>query len=266
MKYFVEEDSVVCKIWGSADTVLFIFAGAAAEFALNKAVDWLYFTGKLPADPLGRLFSTVTYGQRIIFSTNDEAFIAIDQISTIHKHVETARGSQIPDWAYRDVLFMLIDYSIRAYELLERGLTLAEKEEVFTVFYKVGLRMGIEGLPNNYNKWLIMRESHLNQDLRLSDFTLDLFKRYRQYLGVTRYVLLRLVQALMAPEQVKTLLALGEIKLLKPLLYLYKLSSYINLQIHLRNALLPVKYRLQIQDMERFYSKKHQPYPEVQNG
>ncbi|MEJ7663471.1 MAG: hypothetical protein WKG07_29945 [Hymenobacter sp.] len=39
--------------------VLFIFAGAAAEFALNKAVDWLYFTGRLPADPLGRLFSTV---------------------------------------------------------------------------------------------------------------------------------------------------------------------------------------------------------------
>jgi hypothetical protein len=31
----------VRKIWGSADTTLFIFAGSAAEFALNKAVDWL---------------------------------------------------------------------------------------------------------------------------------------------------------------------------------------------------------------------------------
>ena len=42
---------------GKGDTILFIFAGAgAAEFALNKAVDWLYFTGKLPTDPLGRLF------------------------------------------------------------------------------------------------------------------------------------------------------------------------------------------------------------------
>ncbi len=52
MAYFVEEKSIVRKIWGNADTILFIFAGAAPEFALNKAVDWLYFTGRLPSDPL----------------------------------------------------------------------------------------------------------------------------------------------------------------------------------------------------------------------
>ena len=59
MQFFVKSDSIVRKIWGKSDTILFIFGGAAAEFALNKAVDWLYFTGKLPSDPLGRLFSTV---------------------------------------------------------------------------------------------------------------------------------------------------------------------------------------------------------------
>ena len=64
--YFVQQDSIVRKIWGNADTVMFIFAGAAAEFALNKAVDWLYFTGKLPKDPLGRLFSTVNYAKVIV--------------------------------------------------------------------------------------------------------------------------------------------------------------------------------------------------------
>ena len=48
--------------------VAFIFAGAAAEFALNKAVDWLYFTGKLPKDPLGRLFTTVEYARQIVSS------------------------------------------------------------------------------------------------------------------------------------------------------------------------------------------------------
>ena len=52
MKLFVAKNSIVRQIWGKSDTVLFIFAGAAAEFALNKAVDWLYFTGRLPADPL----------------------------------------------------------------------------------------------------------------------------------------------------------------------------------------------------------------------
>src|SRR6201992_3966106 len=126
---FVARDSIVRQIWGKADTVLFIFAGAAAEFALNKAVDWLYFTGRLPADPLGRLFSTVTYARQIIFAKKADALKAIDQITAIHQDVEKKRGANIPDWAYRDVLFLLIDYSIRSFELLERALIIEEKEE-----------------------------------------------------------------------------------------------------------------------------------------
>ncbi|MDQ3244245.1 MAG: DUF2236 domain-containing protein, partial [Gemmatimonadota bacterium] len=43
--------------------VLLVFAGSAAEFALNRAVDWLFFTGELPRDPIGRLFSTAAYSQ-----------------------------------------------------------------------------------------------------------------------------------------------------------------------------------------------------------
>ena len=108
MQFFVEKNSIVRKIWGKSDTILFIFAGASAEFALNKAVDWLYFTGKLPSDPLGRLFSTVRYAGRIVFSSMDEANKAISSLRQIHSAVEQSRGSTIPDWAYRDVLFMLI--------------------------------------------------------------------------------------------------------------------------------------------------------------
>src|SRR3979411_2621478 len=112
MEFFVDKQSVVRKIWGKGDTVLFVFAGASAEFALNKAVDWLFFTGKLPADPIGRLFSTVEYAKKIIFFSLEEANAAIDQMKNIHSAVESARGREIPDWAYRDVLFMLIYYSI----------------------------------------------------------------------------------------------------------------------------------------------------------
>src|SRR5258708_2440739 len=97
MQFFVEEKSVVRKIWGKSDTVLFIFGGAAAEFALNKAVDWLYFTGKLPSDPIGRLFSTVRYARRIVFSSMEEANKAIETIKQIHTNVEQNRGSSIPD-------------------------------------------------------------------------------------------------------------------------------------------------------------------------
>src|SRR5580658_10220382 len=116
--WFVDKDSIVRKIWGRADTCLFIFAGAAAEFALNKAVDWLYFTGRLPADPLGRLFSTVTYAQKIVFSSRTDALTSIDKIVTIHRGVEQQRAAGIPTKAYLDVLFLLIDYSIRSFELL----------------------------------------------------------------------------------------------------------------------------------------------------
>ena len=136
MEQFVDEKSIVRTIWGKADTVLFIFAGAAAEFALNKAVDWLYFTGRLPTDPLGRLFSTVSYARKIVFSKNENALKAIDQITAIHATVENNRGAKIPDWAYRDVLFMLIHYSMKAYELLYRKLSESEKEELFDVFHR----------------------------------------------------------------------------------------------------------------------------------
>ena len=127
MEYFVEKRSVVRRIWGRSDIILFIFAGASAEFALNKAVDWLYFTGKLPSDPLGRLFSTVSYAREIVFSTKVDANSAIDRIKSIHQAVEHDRGDKIPDWAYRDVLFMLIYYSKAAFELLERKMDLGEK-------------------------------------------------------------------------------------------------------------------------------------------
>ena len=165
-------NSVVRKIWGKSDTILFIFAGASAEFALNKAVDWLYFTGKLPSDPLGRLFSTVRYARKIVFSSMDDANAAIDMMRKIHSSVEQSRGDVIPDWAYRDVLFMLIHYSIAAYELLEHKLTNTEKEEVYNVFYRVGARMGLKELPENYMDWLPVREAHLQENLQKSKILL----------------------------------------------------------------------------------------------
>ncbi|MDX1629885.1 MAG: oxygenase MpaB family protein, partial [Fulvivirga sp.] len=148
-EYFVNQHSIVRKIWGKSDTILFIFAGAAAEFALSKAVDWLYFTGHLPANPLKRLFSTVSYARTIVFSEKNITLHTIDAMASIHAQVEAKRGTQIPDWAYQDVLFMLIDYSIRSFELLERKLSEDEKHEIFDVFQRVGTRMGIKDLPSD---------------------------------------------------------------------------------------------------------------------
>jgi uncharacterized protein (DUF2236 family) len=250
MAYFVKEDSIVRKIWGKGDTILFIFAGASAEFALNKAVDWLYFTGRLPADPLGRLFSTVSYARQIVFSDYDKALEAIDKITAIHQAVEHNRGSEIPDWAYRDVLFMLIDYSIRSFELLERKLTDEEKLDTFEVFNRMGTRMGLKSLPANYWDWVSMRDEHLQQDLICSEFTLDLYKQYRKHLGRPRYEILKQAQIMVVPKRVSELLSLGKLPLLKPVLMVYKFTRMFKMDQLLRNTILPEAYKAQIKDLD----------------
>src|SRR5919202_1804399 len=146
MPDFVDRRSVVRRIWGDADTILVVFAGAAAEFALNRAVDWLFFTGELPHDPIGRLFSTARFAQDIVFVDEGTALRTLARIRAIHGAVEERRGTRIPDWAHRDVLYMLIDYSERAYELLHRPLTAAEQRDLFAVFRRVGIGLGIPEL------------------------------------------------------------------------------------------------------------------------
>jgi len=250
MEYFVKQDSIVRTIWGKSDTILFIFAGAAAEFALNKAVDWLYYTGKLPQDPLGRLFSTVRYARRIVFSPLDEANKAIDTMRQIHTAVENSRGAVIPDWAYRDVLFMLIHYSIASYELLERKLNDVEKEEVFNVFYRVGDRMGLKELPATYKAWLPVQQQHLMNDLQKSHYTEDLFKQYKKHLGAMRFRVLIEGQKLVVPERVKELLNFSEFSFLTPVVPLYKVSRLMKLDWILKSVLLPADYKDQINELD----------------
>jgi hypothetical protein len=248
---FVNKDSIVRKIWGDADTVLLIFAGAAAEFPLNKAVDWLYFTGRLPADPLGRLFSTVQYAQQIVFARRDDAHAAIDKITAIHKGVEASRRDKIPDAAYLDVLFMLIDYSIRSSQLLGHKLDEAEKMEIFEVFHRVGSRMGLKDLPADYDRWKIMRAEYLETNLVRSTFTQDLYRQYRRHLGAFRYYILLQAQALLVPEKVHRLLSLSSLPLFYPVLLFYKGTRLLKFDRLIKALLLPSAYKVQIAGLDR---------------
>ena len=250
MQYFVEKHSIMRQIWGKSDTILFIFAGAAAEFALNKAVDWLYFTGRLPSDPLGRLFSTVQYARRIVFAPLEGAHAAIDTMRQIHEVVEKKRGAQIPDWAYRDVLFMLIYYSIAAYELLERKLNEAEKAEVYDVFYRLGERMGLKELPPTYEEWLPVRAAHLAADLEQSTLSIDLFQQYKKHLGAMRFRVLIEGQKLVVPDRVKELLHFSDFSLLTPVVPLYKISRLMKMDWLLKSILLPADYKAQIDALD----------------
>lgn len=249
MEYFVEEGHIVQKIWGKADVILLIFAGAAAEFALNKSVDWLYFTGKLPADPLGRLFSTVGYARQIIFSPKEKAHAAIDKMRKIHTGVETARGTAIPDWAYRDVLYMLIHYSIASFEVLDRKLTDPEKDDVVEVFYRMASRMGLQNIPSSYASWHSQYSAQQASNLQYSKYTADLFKQYKKHLGSFRYYILLESQKLVANKIVLDLLGFRREATIKPLVNVYKIFRRLDAEWFIQSILLPAQYKTQIRQM-----------------
>jgi len=147
---FAREGCIVRRIWGDADLVLLVFAGAAAEFALNRVADWLFFTGRLPRDPLGRVFSTAAYAQRIALADLDTAEHTLERIRAAHAAVERERGADIPAWAHRDVLYLLVDYSEQAFQTLHRPLDGAEQQDLWEVFRRVGMGLGIPELPLTY--------------------------------------------------------------------------------------------------------------------
>ena len=239
---FVDPRSIVRTIWGDPDLVLLIFAGSAAEFALNRAVDWLFFTGEIPRDPIGRLFSTVRYAQEIVFVDEEKARRTLDRINAQHASVESERGQTIPDWAYRDVLYMLIDYSERAYALLYRQLSSREKSDLFEVFLRIGEALHIPELPKTYSDWQLDRRRHLTRDLTYSKHTSLLYQAYRKHLGTWRYFLLLEVQSLLVPDTVRHLLHLNSNPLISGLARTYGLIGSATLQSLTHTLLIPPRY------------------------
>ena len=222
--------------------VLIVFAGSAAEFALNRAVDWLFFTGKLPNDPIGRFFATAGYTQHIVFADELTASSTLDRIRAVHQAVERQRGQSIPDWAHRDVLYMLIDYSERAHALLDRPLSADEQSELYDVFYRVGMGLRIPDLPTSYAEWRADRERHMRSDLLLSGGTAALYTQYRHHLGPWRYRLMLRVQAALVPRHVRGLLRLRSADWLRPLMRVYPALVRAGLRPLLRRLLIPSTY------------------------
>lgn len=251
MKTFVEDTSIVKKIWSTTDITFFIFAGASAEFALNRQVDWLYFTGKLPGDPIGRLFSTVKYAQHIIFREEKEAISSIEKINAIHHSVESARGLKISNDSYQDVLYMLIYYSISSFELLERRLTNEEKDEIVSTFARIGRQMHVQDIPAVYSEWKTTYEHQIILNLLKSSFTGDLFRQYRRHLGAFRYSLLLDIQRMLLSKHVNELLGLGRPRFIHLLIPLYRQVRKYRLHKVLILMMVPRKFTMQVKEMHR---------------
>ena len=251
MPAFVQRDSIVRRVWGSADMVLLIFAGSAAEFALNRAVDWLFFTGKLPADPIGRVFTTASHARRIVFADEDTAHRTLAGIRAAHASVERKRGESIPDWAHRDVLYMLIDYSERAHELMVGPLSAENRRDLYDVFYRVGTGLGVRNLPATYEAWRVDREVHLRRDLVVSAGTRELYRAYRKHLGVWRYQLMLRLQALLVPGSVRAMLRLESAEWLRPLVRVYPLLARAGLRPAIQELLVPSRHLASVRDLDR---------------
>ena len=250
MTDFARRDSIVRRIWGDGDMVLLVFAGSAAEFALNRAVDWLFFTGKLPADPIGRLFATAGYAQHIVFADEATATRTLDGIRAAHEAVERRRGAKIPGWAHRDVLYMLIHYSERAHELFAGPLDDEERRDLYDAFYRVGSGLRIPELPATYAEWRRDREIHLHRDLARGEGTEALLASYREHLGGWRYALLRLIQSILVPPHVRTQLGLRRAFWLRPLVRLYPLLARMGLRSAIQRLLMPPAYLEQIRGLD----------------
>jgi hypothetical protein len=145
---------------------------------------------------------------------------------------------------------MLIHYSIASFEVLERRLTEAEKEEVYQVFFRLGNRMGLKELPPDYVAWLPVRDRHMEEDLEKTNYTVDLFLQYKKHLGGFRYRLLLEGQKLVIPKRVAALLKLGRISGLTPILPLYKFSRILHLDGMIKSLILPRDYKKQISDLD----------------
>ena len=233
---------------------MLFFAGGAAEFAAIKAVDWLFFTGALPDDPVGRFFETVRFAQSVFCGTPEEAARSMQAINQIHRHVERARGYAIPPWAYRDVLFIMLDYGERAHTVVYGPLSDADRQAYFEAVLAVGEAMQLADLPTTYADYQAQRHRQLIDDYAHTPLTDELFARYRVALGAWRYWLLRRVQACLVPEELKAVLGLTPAWQTSLLLHLYhRLPGGGNKLRGLHGILLPRPFAKQLRELGRAY-------------
>lgn len=181
------------RIWGDPENVLLIYVGAAAEFTLNPENHWLFYTGKLPSDPLKRFQETLKYQQKLFFMPAAAVPQVARHIKDMHRQVEEKRSkeqgvSKISDHAYLQVFSMLIEYGILGYEYLHRRkLSREEKEEYFSDIQAVARMMEIQDFPEDYHHYLTLRTRIVVRELLFNPYTWELLQSYRKALGPVRY-------------------------------------------------------------------------------
>jgi hypothetical protein len=193
----------------------------------------------------------VRFAQGVFFADPAGATDAVERINRIHRRVEQARGEEIPQWAYRDMLFILINYGERAHEVVFGAMTEAERASHFGVGLALGRAMHLSGLPSTYAEYRDQRHQQLLEDYARGPLTDELYASYRRALGPLRFRLLRLVQASVLPEELRDVLRLEPNPLVEELLRRYRfLPGGGNKLRPLHNVLLPGRFARQLRQLE----------------
>jgi uncharacterized protein (DUF2236 family) len=194
----------------------------------------------------------VRFAQRVFFGDPAGATDAIERINRIHRRVEKARGEEIPQWAYRDMLFILIDYGERAHEVVFGPMTEAERASHFGAALALGRAMRLGGLPSTYAGYRVQRHQQLLEDYARGPLTDELYASYRRALGPLRFRLLRLVQASVLPDELRDVLQLKPYPLVDELLQCYRFVPGGGNKLRpLHSVLLPGRFVRQLRKMER---------------
>ncbi len=240
-----QPSALLRKIWSDSNCVLLNFVGSSAEFAINPAAEWLFYTGRLPADPIGRFAGTLRYVQKLMFAPTATAYAqTAREIRKIHTELEKKRGETIPDISYRDVLFMNLEYSLRAYPFVfGRELLQSEKNLIVQDFQGIGSLMSVPQMPATFDEYQAIRAERYRA-FSYSEWTERLLDSYKQTIGAFRFhfFLLPIYRGLVAPEIAATLRLQPH-----PSTWLFQQLSYpacrTGLGAVLRALILPIRAR-----------------------
>ena len=223
--------------------MLLVFVGASGEFPLNPSVDWLFYTGRLPADPLARFLSTIDYLRRLIIADEGARKVQATKLKQLHQQLEDNRGQKIPAKSYRDVLCMDTIYSIRSVPLVTGvDLSMEEKDQVVRDLSSVGKQMGISDLPWTFDQLCDQRRERLPLWVA-NEYTDQLLESYRRALGPLTYELLISAYPMMLEPELLEQLGLGNRLLTAPMRWTLTPACRMGLIRSLYRILLPRKIR-----------------------
>ena len=231
------------RIWSNPTSMLLVFVGASGEFPLNPSVDWLFYTGRLPQDPIARFLSTIEYLRRLIIADEQSRNVEAAKLKRLHEELESKRGKTIPAESYRDVLCMDTIYSIRSVPIVTgQDLTTDEKDQVVKDMSSVGKQMGIPDLPWTYDQLCAQRRDRMRSWVA-NDFTQRLLHSYRNALGSLNYELLISAFPMLLEPELLEQLKLGKRLLSAPMRWVLTPACRTGLIYPLYRILLPRKIK-----------------------